>query len=254
MASGDPVQDAGGGSGDLVIPAWKLPPIVAAIAVSIVTGFYLGGPGLGLAVGGLAAASIVVIAVRHPPLRPIVPTSAPDLRQRLLVVLAAPLEDPAAVGEIATLAGTSADPSPAEILVLASAHHSFLDRWASDVERGRRQAQRSLVISLASLAGAGLDASARVGDENLVQAVEDELHSYSATAVVLITGPPGDDGTAPLFGAQLSARLRVPFLQLEQAPFARGASGVARRMTERFRRESPWESRSAESSSSSASS
>jgi hypothetical protein len=217
MAGSDLVQDAGGGSGEVVLAAWKLPPIVAAIAVSIVGGFYLGGPGLGLAVGGLAAASIVVMAVRHPPVHPIVPASPPDLRPRLLLVLEAPLEDPAAIEEIGALVRPDADREPAEILALASARHRFLDRWASDVEGGRRRAQKALVISLASLAGAGLDASAKVGDEDLVQAVEDQLGSYAATAVVLVTAACGGDRAARPARAQLAARLRVPFLQVEQA-------------------------------------
>lgn len=216
MASDDPVQDAGGDRGEVVLAAWKLPPIVAAIAVSIVTGFYLGGPGLGLAVGGAAAASIVVMAIRHPPVYPIVPASAPDLRQRLLVVLAAPLEQPRAIEEIVALADSDADSGPAEIRVLASARHRFLDRWASDVSRGRRRAQQALVISLASLAGAGLDASARVGDEDLVQAVEDELRSYAATTVVIVLGAPGGDGATHPAAGPLASRLRVPFVEIAQ--------------------------------------
>lgn len=231
MASGSPVQDTGGGPGDVVLAAWKLPPIVAAIAVSIVGGFYLGGPGLGLAVGGLAAASIVVMAIRHPPVHPIVPPSAPDLRPHLLLVLAAPLEDPGAIGEIAVLAGSSA--GAAEILVLASARHRFLDRWTSDVERGRRRAQQTLVLSLASLARAGLDASARVGDEDLVQAVADQLQSYPATTVILIADAPRHDAATHPAAAQLEARLQVPFLKIEQAsrdpePAVRSAGVVDR--------------------------
>ena len=217
----------------MVITAWKLPPIVAAIAVSIVTGFYLGGPGLGLAVGGLAAASIVVMAIRHPPLYPIVPASAPDGRRRLLVVLGAALEASAAIEGVLALAGPEAGGIQAEVLVLASAHHRFLDRWASDYERGRRRAQQTLVISLASLARAGLDASARVGDESLIQAVEDQLRSYPATTVVLILGTPGQDKEADATGAQLEARLRAPFLQITQTPPPpprRQASGVTSRL------------------------
>jgi hypothetical protein len=215
MAMGDLVQDAGDDS-KVVIAAWKLPPIVAAIVVSIVTGFYLGGPGLGLAVGGLAAASIVVMAVRHPPVHPIVPASALDGRGHLLIALGAPLEDPAAVEEIVALAGSGTETDPTEILVLASARHRFLDRWTSDVERGRRQAQQALVISLASLARAGLDAGARVGDEDLVQAIEDQLGSFPATAVVLISHAP-DAGDAARTATRLRNRLRVPFLQIEAA-------------------------------------
>ena len=63
------------------LAAWKLPLIVAAIAVSIVAGFYIGGPGLGMAVGALAASSIIVMAVRNPPWgHPIVPAVLLDLR------------------------------------------------------------------------------------------------------------------------------------------------------------------------------
>jgi hypothetical protein len=38
--------------------AWKLPLVVSAIALPIVAGFYVGGPGLGMAVGAVAIASL----------------------------------------------------------------------------------------------------------------------------------------------------------------------------------------------------
>jgi hypothetical protein len=79
------------GSDRPALAAWKLPLIVAALAVTIVGGFYLGGPGLGLAVGALAATSIIVMAVRHPPLHPIVPAPLTDFRRHVLVVVSAPL-------------------------------------------------------------------------------------------------------------------------------------------------------------------
>lgn len=50
-----------------MIATRKLPPLIAVIAVAIIGGFYLGGPGLGMAVGALAAGSIVVVAIRNPP-------------------------------------------------------------------------------------------------------------------------------------------------------------------------------------------
>ncbi len=46
---------------------WKLPLLVVAIAVPIVAGFLLGGPGVGVSVGALAAASVVYFAVRARP-------------------------------------------------------------------------------------------------------------------------------------------------------------------------------------------
>jgi hypothetical protein len=72
------------------------------------------------------------------------------------------------------------------------------------------------VVSLASLAGAGLDASAQVGDEDLVQAVDDQLRTYPATAVVLVVGALGREGTTHSVAAQLDTRLRVPLLQVDQ--------------------------------------
>lgn len=204
-------SEPGGAAAAPALAAWKLPPIIAAIAVSIVGGFYLGGPGLGMAVGGLAAASIVVMAIRNPPLHPILPAAAGDLRRRLLVVLSDPLEDTEAIEAIAEDAQGDAG-TAAEVLVVAPARNRFLDRWACDFERGRERAQRALVVSLAALAGAEVAATARVGDEGLVQAVEDQLGSYAATEVILIGAGDGCDAAA----AELESRLGVPFRRLRQ--------------------------------------
>jgi hypothetical protein len=172
--------------GDEGVAAWKFPLIVSAIAISIVGGFYLGGPGLGMAVGALAAATIVVEAVRHPPRRPISPPSAPDSRRHVLVVVDSPLEGPA-VDRLSELVCDPTELVAPEVLLLAPSRHRFLDRWASDLDPGRHAAQRNLVISAASLAAAGVAANARVGDEDLVQMVEDELRTFPATDVVLVT-------------------------------------------------------------------
>ena len=103
-------------------------------------------------------------------------------RRHLLVVLSLPCEEQAAVGEIAAEVEKGGG-EPAEVLVLSPARLGFLDRWASDLEGARREAQGRLVITVASLAKAGIEAEARVGDEDLVQAVEDQLQSFAATEV-----------------------------------------------------------------------
>jgi hypothetical protein len=100
------------------------------------------------------------------------------------------------------------------VLVLAPARIGFLDRWASDLERARREAQQNLVITVASLAKAGLAAEARVGDEDLVQAVEDALGEFAATDVVLVTGGDAEDPGAAMAAAELAARLRPRFEHL----------------------------------------
>ena len=75
--------------------------------------------------------------------------------------------------------------------VLVPARIGFLDRWASDVESARHQAQERLVATVAALAKAGIAAEARVGDEDIVQAIEDQLQSFPATEVVLVSGAGG---------------------------------------------------------------
>src|SRR3954451_23583797 len=174
---------------DQGLAAWKLPLIVAGICVSIVAAFYVGGPGMGMAEGSLVAGIIVVMAVRHPPLHPIVPPPPSDLREHLLVVVDEPLEDETAVERIAAASVPldPADPEP-EVRVVAPAPHRFLDRWACDVGPGRERAQRSLVLTLASLARAGVAASARIGDEYIVQTVADEFLTSPATEVFLVSG------------------------------------------------------------------
>lgn len=193
---------------DQGIAAWKLPLIVAAIAIAIVAAFYVGGPGMGMAEGSIVAGIIVVLAVRNPPLSPIVPAAATDRREHLLVVVDEPLEDGTAIERIAAASVPldPAEPEP-EIRVVAPARNRFLDRWASDTGPGRKRAQRNLVLSLASLAGAGVDATARIGDEDVVQTVTDQLRDYPATEVFLVTGGASAGATA---AEELRSRLHAP--------------------------------------------
>jgi hypothetical protein len=191
--------------------AWKLPLIVAAIVIPVVAAFMLGGPGVGVAVGALAAVAILVVAAGQRPRDPIVPPPADDLRRHVLLVVTCPVEDPAAVREIARQARIGDPEDEAEVLILAPAHIRFLDRWASDLESARQAAQQRLVATVAALAKAGIAAEARVGDEDVVQAVEDELQSFPATEVVLVSSAAGADGVEAAAAAELDPRLAVAF-------------------------------------------
>jgi hypothetical protein len=206
------------------LAAWKLPLIVAGICVSIVAAFYVGGPGMGMAEGSIVAGIIVVMAVRNPPLHPIVPPPPSDLREHLLVVVDEPLEDGTAIERIAAASASldPAEPEP-EVRVVAPAHNRFLDRWACDVGPGRERAQRSLVLTLASLARAGVAASARIGDEDIVQTVADQLRTYPATEVFLVTSAAGDTAMA---AEELRSRLHAPFHHLRCAPTYQNATGA----------------------------
>jgi hypothetical protein len=210
---------------DQGLAAWKLPLIVAGICVSIVAAFYVGGPGLGMAEGSIVAGIIVVMAVRHPPLHPIVPPPPGDLREHLLVVVDEPLEDGTAIERIAAASVPldPAEPEP-EVRVVAPAHNRFLDRWACEVGPGRERAQRSLVLTLASLAGAGVAANAQIGDEDIVQTVTDQLRTYPATEVFLVTRPDRETTAA---AEELRSRLHAPFHHLRCAPeFPKATAGI----------------------------
>jgi hypothetical protein len=208
----------------VVVAPWKLPLIVSAIAVPIAAAFLLGGPGVGVAMGALVAVVIVYVAVRQRPRGALGRPGAASASARLLLVAACPIEDPAAIAAVAALVMPHAG-AAATVLVLAPARIGFLDRWASDVEGARAEAQRSLVITVASLAKAGVEAEARVGDEDLVQAVEDQLQSFDATDVLLVSEDGERDPGATDAAAELEQRLRPRFrwLALE------GPSGPATR-------------------------
>jgi hypothetical protein len=187
---------------------WKLPVIAAAIVVPIVAGFAIAGPGLGVGIATLVAFAIIWIAARQRPLGPI-GLPAEDGRRHVLLVTTCPVEEPAAVRRIVSTAGLGKGDEDVDLLVLSPARIGFLDRWASDVEGARRVAQENLVATVAALAKAGIAAEARVGDEDVVQAVEDQLQSFPANEVVLIGGDRGA-GEGEAVG-ELESRLRAEF-------------------------------------------
>ncbi len=188
---------------------WKLPLIVAGVVVPIAAAFTLGGPGVGVAVGALAAVALVTVAVRQRPVGPISPPADEGGGRHVLIVASEDVEDPDDVARIARAAGIDrVGEAGDEVRVLVPARIGFLDRWASDVEGARHRAQQRLVVTVAALAAAGVAAEARVGDEDIVQAVEDQLQSYPATEVVLVGAEEDGEGEA---ARELRSRLRAGF-------------------------------------------
>jgi hypothetical protein len=188
------------------VASWKLPLIVIGLVVPIVGGFLVAGPGLGVVVGAVAVVVLVTIAVRERPRGPITSAPAPDDRRHVLLVAVGAVEEPADVARIVAAAGVNGGNGNTEVLVLVPARIGFLDRWASDVESARHRAQQHLVATVAALAKVGIAAEARVGDEDIVQATEDQLQSYPATEVVLVSGEAEDtDGAAAELGGRLQA-------------------------------------------------
>ncbi len=179
--------------------SWHPPLILIALIVPAAIGFALGGPGVGLSIAGLALVALAVVAMLVIPRDPIGRTPDPALARRLLVVTTFPIEDARSIQRVADEVRLGFDENATEIRILTPAANTFLRRWATDIERARDRAQRDLVVSVASLALAGVDASARVGDEDLVQAVEDELAGFDATEVFLMTrGDPDSEAAEQL--------------------------------------------------------
>jgi hypothetical protein len=197
--------------GTQYLKPWTLPLVVAAIIVPIAAGFILGGPLLGLLLGLALATVIVVIAARQRPTGPIESARPADRRRHVLVVVSHELDDPAAIDRFKHGAHLVSDGEEAEVRVMAPAKMKLLDRWASDVGPAREEAQRKLVLSVASLEKAHVPAEATVGDEGIVQAVEDELRSFPATDVVLVTGQPEDDRAGAAAARELESRLEQTF-------------------------------------------
>ena len=196
----------------IVLRPWALPLIVLALVVPTVAGFYVAGPPLGLAIGALTAAALIVVAARAKFDEEIEVAAAPDDRYRLLVVAPAAVEDPGAVEEIAAVTDEARRHSRGEpeLRVLAPVRMRTLDRWASDVREARSNAQRALALSLASLAAAGLDVTGKVGDADAVQAIEDELRTFPAREVVLADGGSFEEAEVE----ELRRRLDRPVRQL----------------------------------------
>jgi hypothetical protein len=198
----------------LVIPAWMLPLLVAVLVVPAFLGFALGGPPAGIAAGAATVAGLLTVAARMSYDTPIEVAPSPDARYRVLIVASEPVDSPELVERIRAIteegaAAVNAD-APSELLVLAPAMSSRLDRWADDLEAGRSSAHGVLGVSLGAFAAAGLEAAGRVGDGSPIQAIEDTLHSFPAREVIVLDGP----GLGPSEVAELRRRLDRPVREL----------------------------------------
>jgi len=202
-----------------VLRAWTLPFVVFALVAPSVAAFALVGPQLGLAVGALSVGAVVVVAARIRYDEPIAVAAAADSRYRLLVVAPQALERPDTLAEISRIAfegrglRRGEEDGQPQVMVLAPARSSALARWASDLGAARANAQAALAVSLAALAAAGLDGVGRVGDGDVVQAIEDELHSFAADEVAVLAGP----GVGPAEIEEVRRRLDRPVRLLSEA-------------------------------------
>ncbi len=157
------------------------------VAVAVFAGFALGL--LTWAVLTAAAALYYLLAGRGQ--RP-VPTASPHRgaadERRVLVLANRALEEGSRVVEplieeiqVAT-AGYRARVDVVYPLPLSALHH-----WATDVDAARAEAEGLVAEVVAALDAHGLDARGELGDEDPVQAVEDELRTFGADTIVVVT-------------------------------------------------------------------
>lgn len=180
---------------------FAIPLIIAAICIPIVAAMGAAGTfgaGLGMAVGALAATSLIVLAARSRPNRRLEVAGSRDAGRRVLVVAIAEAT-PGSAQRIAELAGSATD-----VRVVVPVPSQRLDRWLSAEDKARREAEGRLARSAGALVAAGLPVSGSVGDADPAQALEDELHEFAADEVILLT----DNGKDPL--AKVEARLGLP--------------------------------------------
>jgi hypothetical protein len=191
-------RDAQGG---MRFRPFAIPLIIAAICVSIVAAMSLAGTfgaGLGMAVGAVAATSLILFAAQARPDRRLEVAESDDAGHRVLVVAVAE-PTPDAAERIAGIAGSAAD---VRLVVPVPSHR--LDRWMSAEDDARREAEARLARSAGALVAAGLPVSGSVGDPSPSQALEDELRGFAADEVVLVIA----NGKDPL--AKIEPRIGLP--------------------------------------------
>ena len=202
----------------MTLPSWSLPFVVTALILPGAAAFAAVGPQLGLAVGALTVAALLWFAASAGYDTEIEVAERPDDRFRLLVIAFAPVDGAAAIAEIerwlAAGSGLSTRHGPPQVLVVVPAAQSRLDRWASDVDRARRESAGALAVSMAALARSEIDALGRIGDADPVQAATDELRLFAADEVAFAST--GDDHAAAL--EELRRRLDRPVRVLDLAP------------------------------------
>ena len=181
---------------------FAIPLIIAVICTAVAAAMSLSGTeigaGLGMAVGAVAATSLVAFAARAKPDGKLEVASSEDAGHRVLV-LAVAEATPATAQRIADITGS---PSDVRLVVPVPSHR--LDRWLSAEDDARYEAEARLARSAGALVAAGLPVSGSVGDADPAQALEDELRGYAADEVVLL----GSGDKDPL--GKVESRLGLP--------------------------------------------
>lgn len=199
--------------GTVHLRAAAIPLVIAALAVPVIAAMLVGvltsaGIGIGLAVGAILVAALVTAAVKAGPDGPIEVAPGRDAERRVLVLVSAEVA-PEVAERVAAIARAADD-----VRVVVPVRGRQIDRWLSATDDARDAAQDALARAAGALVAAGLPVSGALGDGDTGQALEDELRSFAADAIVVIADPAEADPVPPA----LLDRLGVP---LERVPAAR---------------------------------
>lgn len=78
-----------------------------------------------------------------------------------------------------------------EVLVIAPALNSRLKHWLSDTDAALTAARERLHLAVTHLRDAGVQAAGEIGDADPLTAIDDALHAFAATAIIISTWPQG---------------------------------------------------------------
>ena len=107
---------------------------------------------------------------------------------RILVIANETCPCPALLDEVRDRA-TSHDEH--HVLIIAPALNSRLRHYLSDVDEALEAARERLDTALEFLRGEGVGADGTIGDADPFVAVEDAMHGYEASEIMVSTHPPG---------------------------------------------------------------
>ena len=105
---------------------------------------------------------------------------------RLLVLTTEPIS----AGQLREAVAGAADPSDAEVMIVAPAlHESALRFWMSDADEAIAKADAVRRESVERLGAEGVSASADTGESEPLEAVADALKTFDADRIVIFSHP-----------------------------------------------------------------
>ena len=159
----------------------------AAIAIASL----VGGPRAGLPVWGVVTAAAAFFYLRRGRAERPVRTAPAHVgagdEWRILVVANETLADVRLVEEIQRAAVGYRK----QVRVVCPTLASSASHWTSAVDGARAQAQQRLDQTLSQLHAVGIEAQGEIGDEDLLQAIEDVLRTFGADEIIISTHPEG---------------------------------------------------------------